>query len=243
MIQSLIRSLEWKLIDWNRTISRIETQRLWPLANLFHIGTILTQTVSPYRYWAPADWPTDELHTEPPRCNATISSSHEEEVTFQDFACTCDERYRGKFEVTRWEPRGEGEHDTVGRNYGMDASNSQTWASFPVSFGVSEWASEQKNERSVASKQSEQCKASGWVSDAIEQPTGGANGPVLRASISYVFSTQCHVHECHEWRRVKGRAKIIVDHFIHWLARGHNWRARINGTGKSRFQSIAVASI
>ena len=55
---------------------------------------------------------------------------------------------------------------------------------FPISSGVSEWASEGTNERSEGREQSEQCGASEWVSGASERANRGANGPVLYALIS-----------------------------------------------------------
>ena len=58
---------------------------------------------------------------------------------------------------------------------------------YPMSLGASEWASEQRNKRSGARKQSEQCRASEWVSSASKRASGRANGSVLYASISYTF--------------------------------------------------------
>ena len=57
---------------------------------------------------------------------------------------------------------------------------------FPMSFGSSERASERMNERSGVRERSEQCGASEWAS-------GGANGPVLNASISYYLNPLCNL--------------------------------------------------
>ena len=76
----------------------------------------------------------------------------------------------------------------VGKPYDIDAQWVETVSNrriqfgdktlFPMSSGKSEFASEPTNERSGANE---------WVSDASERANGGANGPVLYASVSQAF--------------------------------------------------------
>ena len=54
-----------------------------------------------------------------------------------------------------------------------------------------ERASERTNERSGKRERSEQCGESERVSGASERVKGGANGPVLYASISYHLKPLC----------------------------------------------------
>ena len=52
-------------------------------------------------------------------------------------------------------------------HFGWEPPHFETWIiHYPTSSGVSEWPSEQSNERSGAHKQNEQCGASEWVSSA-----------------------------------------------------------------------------
>ena len=59
---------------------------------------------------------------------------------------------------------------------------------FPMSSGVSEWASERTNERRGARERSEQCVANEWVSSVSERASGRAKSTIVLASILVHFN-------------------------------------------------------